>query len=406
MNHFFNKLLLVLSCMAGWANFAVAQGDTKLVQGIYRSAIVPDTAKFNNTTFNGTQDFFEAEFKREADFGGSVFNGETYFSSTKFDKLAYFYKTTFKKDVLFGSTIFSGPAYFNSAHFEKNVRFSEARFAGLVNFSNIALSDSGRMGFYKTVLPDTIIFTGVKDVKNDIDFSGANFTDPARFDTVSDKYREGKWHYINFYKSDISKFHIDYFHFRVLLLDENNLKLPTDESKSVYEALLKNFKDRGQNDSHDLLDIEYNDFMYGKHSIKHLWNCYGYHKEWVFYWAIALIVAFSIINFFCFEYLISTVYYFDFFGDARLLPPGNIEERMAKYKPELSHFWNRLWYSLSYTIIIFFLFSLKIENYNFNVLHRRKRDKAKHIIGLMYVVFIYGTGVACLAYMVNFVLQK
>ncbi len=204
---------------------------------------------------------------------------------------------------------------------------------------------------------------------------------------------------------------MDYKYFELRFKNQKGHIISNSEKEIVYEALLKNFKDRGQNDSYELLDIEYHDFVFGKYSIRHLWNCYGYHKEWVFYWAAIFLFIFSIINFFCFEYLINMVYYIEFFEDRKFshkmrTENGDYVDSKPIINNQLSRFWNKLWYSFAYTVIIFFLFSLKMENFDFNVLHKETTAKIKHISGLIYVVLIYATGIACLAYMANFVLQK
>ena len=64
-----------------------------------------------------------------------------------------------------------------------------------------------------------------------------------------------------------------------------------------------------------------------------------------------------------------------------------------KGKTFLSLF-RRLWYSLMYTSVIFFLLTLKPENLNFK----------KGLVA--YILVVYSIGLLCLGYMANFVLQK
>jgi hypothetical protein len=58
-------------------------------------------------------------------------------------------------------------------------------------------------------------------------------------------------------------------------------------------------------------------------------------------------------------------------------------------------FGNRIWYSLMFTSTVFFLLTLKIENIYF----KEKR-------GTFYLFIVYTSGLLCLAYIANFVLQK
>lgn len=59
------------------------------------------------------------------------------------------------------------------------------------------------------------------------------------------------------YRSDISKFLFDYRYFQLIFTDTLHKEhLSRDEKISIYEAALKNFKDRGQLESYRLLDFE------------------------------------------------------------------------------------------------------------------------------------------------------
>ena len=184
--------------------------------------------------------------------------------------------------------------------------------------------------------------------------------------------------YINM--DNISRLDIDYRYFTMNVdYSESN------SSEASFEKLLNNFKSKGELENYRLLDIDYQrykikvtSFGYFLWWIPEYWNNYGYNKEWVFGWTFLLVLIFTTINYFWFQRLNANVY--------------NISNIPLFTK--LS-FGKRLWYSFFYTSIIFFKFSLKIENLN-----------TKKVGGITYIMFIYTLGLICLAYMASFVLEK
>jgi len=201
--------------------------------------------------------------------------------------------------------------------------------------------------------------------------------------------------------SDIPKLHLDYLHFRLLLPDStliqplnlqfNKKPISPDEKASIYESLLNNFKTNGQTESFQLLDIEYQEFKW-KHSRasfltwlpKYWWN-FGYDKEYVFLWTFVFLFIFTFFTYF-FIYDLNTKVY-----------PVDKIPAYTYWEPKLTvkRFWQRLWFSLMYTSVIFFKLSLDIKKLEF-----------KKIGGTFYIIIVYTFGLLCLAYMANFVLQK
>jgi uncharacterized protein YjbI with pentapeptide repeats len=323
-------------------------------------------------------------FKKEIIYSTITFNKEASFNNIIFQNKAIFNQDTFWNKANFSGSIFFDRVNFSFAVFQKQADFSNIIFRKQADFSNLILSDSARFIFNNTLLPDTINFSNINNIQNEIDLSVIRFRDTSRYDSLSDTYKNSKWHFINLYKSDISKFHLDYYHFRLLLLDENCNLLSIDETKSVYEILLKNFKDRGQMDSYESLDIEYHDYLYRNWKLLRWWNLYGYRKQWVFIWIGIFLFFFSVITMLFIDklnrkdngvYFVPTI-------------PENIKIDSIK------NAFRRFWYSFMYTSTVFFLFSLKIENINF------KKG------GIIYVIIVYTIGLLCLGYLANFVLQK
>jgi len=83
-----------------------------------------------------------------------------------------------------------------------------------------------------------------------------------------------------------------------------------------------------------------------------VWNVYGYHKEYIFYWILAFLFIFSLITYFKLHKLNKEV------------SKGGIYLANIPRTYELQS-WNKrkkAWYALMYTATIFFIFGLKLEN--------------------------------------------
>lgn len=352
----------------GWADF-----DSATIENGNFENVTFDTAFFNNTFFNFSTDFFLAKFKYQSTFYGAIFSSMGNFTNTNFAGNANFSKTVFKDG-----------AVFYSASFQKRVNFYGASFSNYTDFSHLKFTDSAKTRFIfdSVKLPNIINFSSNPYIPCEIDLSSADYKDPKYYDSKLNQITAT--HRIYLYKSDISKFHFDYFHFKLTFTDPTNpgYVIPNDEKEAIYEALLANFKSRGQELSYEELDKEYQDFKwsiqpwplsYLGNIIKWWWN-FGYNKEWVFRNTFFLVLFFTLVNFFFLNKL-NSVYHISFIPKDL----GNIKG---------------LWYSLIYTCIVFFPLALT-------------RDNIKKTSGwLVYIVFIYLTGLLCVAYMANFVLAK
>lgn len=312
----------------------------------------------------------------------------------------------------FKKSIFEKQVHIENSSVDCNFDFSDCQFSRSLTFKNIEAGDKFDVIFNNSVLPDTIFLNTNTGIANEIDLTVANYNDSSRWEryerdwNISDKdhfrnFRANKYYkkiVLNFYRSDISKFHLEYPYFKLLLIDpENGEKLSKDETTAIFEALLKNFKDHGQLLSYELCDVDYKDYIwhnrplyirwFGK--ISKAWNNYGYAKERVFGWILLFLAVFTIITYRLFDPLSRDVY-----------PISNIPKQpLLKYvdlsPTGLKHFRNRLWYSFVYTAIVFFLFSMKVEKINYS-----KKDL------VAYLMVVYTTGIVCLAYMANYVITR
>jgi hypothetical protein len=349
----------------------------------------------SRTTFHSNLYLSFDTFLNHCDFLHNITIGNVYCDSSSFNNKIKYYDDTLAGDVNFLGTSFFDEAYFthcnfgaysyfNNSHFIKSCDFSSSKFKNELSFTGVILSQLTELKFTNSLLPDTLDFSDIEKIYNDI-----NFLDAA---LVKDKLI-----FIKVYQSDISKFRLDYTHFKLLLVDGNK-ELSPDQATTIYEALLKNFKDRGQDESYENLDIEFNDYK-GRNSnwfnyivsfISHRWDCYGYEKWRIFIWTILIPFCYSIMTFFLLDKLTikhNEVYKID-----------GIPSDFKSTKLSLSdskEFRKRLRYSLIYTSAIFFLISVKPDKIKFNR------------IGLfVYVLIVYLSGLVCLGFLANLILQK
>jgi hypothetical protein len=353
---------------------------------------------FDNVKVYSGMDFILAEFKHPASFVGGNYYGGVFFASANFYHDVSFSGTIFNTYVDFEATKFSKNSSFNGCTFEDNVTFWGTTFHHQVDFSfatfsksltlrQLDLHDSATFLFYSARLPRLIDLSVNSYIPHEIDLLTANLNPLNGMPDVI--------HNIYLYKSDISKIHFDYIHFKLLFTNPiSHHKLTPDATKSIYEQVLKNFKDRGQEISYENLDIEYQDYKWGDENIwwkkqfgkliKWWWN-YGYSKENVFFHSAYFVFLFTLLNFFILN-LLQDVYNVSKIPKTRKL-------RFKNYR--VAQLLLRLWYSFAYTSTIFFKLSIKTEEIDF-----------KHAVRSLYILFIYTLGLICLAYMANFVLQK
>lgn len=354
----------------------------------FSNATFSGDAYFNDANFTQTDFLYSIRFKNYAYFDSATFEQEAILSNDIFFGNAYFLGTAFSQNADFTNAIFYKNADFENATFLKKVDFSNAMFHHKVFFNRLSLKDSGRFSFDEAILPDTLDFSHDYKIPNSIELTSANFKDTAFFDLIHNRIK--KRHAIFLYKSDISKFHLDYIHFKILLTDPDVISTVSDDDiKGMYETLLNNFRSHGQEDSYEALDIEYQEYQWNTSPkwyawfgrIDKLWWNFGYNKERVFIISLILISFFTFLNFPMLNFLNLNVYKMD---NIPTVSWGSLRAIAG-----------RLWYSFAYTSIIFLSFSLNTDKFKFN-----------QKLGSIYLLIIYSIGIICLAYMANFVLQK
>lgn len=364
---------------------------------------------FINATFTKPARFGEVTFIQDANFSGATFKDSANFYNTTFSEDANFYGTRFSKYLDFSDASFSGDAYFVGDSIKDFANFSFDTIKGKLSFMSTCFSthadlswlkfgENAEINFFETTLPDMLDFSNNPKIPNEIDLTTANFKNIAHFDsTGKTPYKK---HKIFLNKSDISKIHFDYEHFQLSFDKPHKYSkaLADDDKESIYEACLKNFKDRGQNESYKALDIEYQGFKWKKSSIWWLgwlprwwWN-YGYDKELIFIRTPFLALIFSFLTFLLYNPLRRLVYEQD---KIPAIPNGGSR-----------NFAKKIYYSIIYTSILFFKLSIDVKNLKFTGENDTIKIKIQRMFLLFYIFIVYSAGLICLGYMANFVLQK
>jgi hypothetical protein len=356
-----------------------------------------NAVSFDNDTLLKEADFSSSTFLKDADWSFVKFADFVNFSDVMFSKNTTIWYSIFSQNVTFKGAAFSN-VRFNGTTFSKSADFTQAHFKhnAVLSLSNLNLQDNNsNLTFVDTILPDTILFSENNNIKQDIYFTAANFTDSCRYNYAKKKPNPIL---IFLYNSNISRLHLDYVHFKLLLPDfaikfggmEKTI-ISYDEKAAIYEALLNNFKTNGQIESYKLLDVEYQQFKWNNSWASRIfclpkyWSNFGYDKEYIFIWTFGSLILFTVITYFFIHNLNTKVY------PIRKIP---VYESWRK-KWSLKDFGNRSWYSFMYTSAVFFTISLEIKNLEF-----------KEKTGTVYLIVIYTIGLVCIAYMANFVLQK
>lgn len=253
-----------------------------------------------------------------------------------------------------------------SASISLGVIFDSCFFLGVFN---AYIEDTGNLvlGFSGTIPPVISVQNPTSNL-NQITISCTDITTKSKCQLYLYDYNIAK------------KLDIDYRYFELSFITAN-----ANEIEPFYEALLNNFRNKGELENYKLLDIDYQRFKLKNSKLGYYfwwvpeyWYNYGYNKERVFGWSLLFLLIFTLLNYWLLPKLNSNVYNIANIPLFRKLSIGK-----------------RFWYSFLYTSIIFFKLSLKIENLN-----------TKKVAGIMYLVFIYTLGIICLAYMASFVLGK
>ncbi|MEL6558538.1 MAG: hypothetical protein AAFQ94_10155, partial [Bacteroidota bacterium] len=247
---------------------------------------------------------------------------------------------------------------------------------------------TSNVDFDDSTLPDTIVFSKIKSTET-IDLTNTKLD--------STKTVNGQKCLINLINAPIEKFNFTYDNFRIYKPDTIPSILLYQQLNSVYEQLLKNFKNRGYTSSYKILDLEHQRFKTFQNPnlsttellirkflfyVNKLWHNHGYNKERIWGYTVIFLLLFSLLNLIFFPFLINEVY----------------DIKQIRNSAPIDFFNSPVWRFKSaffYTAIIFFGLKMSIGNINF-----------KNGFGVFYIFFQYVVGLICLAYLINFIISS
>jgi uncharacterized protein YjbI with pentapeptide repeats len=416
--------------------------DQAVFNGRFEKQLDLDSSKFLDSV-----SFFRSKFGGSAFFEHDTFKKAVYFQRDTLQKDVSFWQSEFKNGINFFRSIFQKKVDLEEADIQKililsNVSTSDstkfyfdyAKLPDLISFANVSnihndidltaanfsrsklYSASARRWHYINLFDSDIpkikidyehfrlcFFSGTNGIDNE-DIAMGNIikdnddntikihdkeylrTNPKLFDTLLkiDAFRD----YLTqvFPTAKLTDTVVKDFVGYCLTRGFFPQALSRDEILSTYEKVLKNFELNGQMESYKALDIEYRDFENdGWFNINHLWNRYGYDKEWIFYWTAGFLLLFTLITSF-------------FIGDFNRKIEDNgvyyLENITLDHPGEKFFVLKRFIHAFVYTSSVFFLLGLKVENLNF----RRA--------AVIYILLVYAMGILCLGYVANFVLAK
>jgi len=286
------------------------------------------------------------------------------------------FRCIFRRNLFNAPMVFARDSFINLTLIDNvlnaRLEFMNCIFRKRLKIQQLEMTEAGSMSFQHSNLPDTVWFLNNTKLKNDVDFQLADYSEK----TIN----------ICLYGSDISKLKLDYIHFR-LFFDTTFFHGPDDsydEKVAIYEALLNNFRSRGQLSSVENLDVEYRRFL-SHHNwtslffyVHSAWNKCGYARTRVIFWTILIYFLFSWRTYYIIHKLNPDVY---------MVEKIPIPLPLKKAK--------RFWYACVYTANIFFRLTLKSENFVYE----------RHWLAA-YVFAMYVVGIVCLAYLADFVLHQ
>lgn len=334
-------------------------------------------AHFLSTKFNGPVDLYQSQFKDKSEFDGSVFSKEVVLTHSQFLASASFSHVQWNQNTAFDDVDFYGNAFFNNSTFKGVINFDKTRFDSLADFSNSIIP--GKLLFGSAQLPKYLNLSGVSSIQNEIDLTETELNE--NFPLC----------YINLVNSDISKIRLRYDNFR--------LWFPANTSYEtaclVYDAVLNSFKRNGYLDSYKTLDIEFQQYKYShahenvRNFIARYWWNYGYNKEYIFKWIFWFALGLTLINNLFLRHLMKNIYHIGFLNVA------SVDEHRNLHHPVIGYF-------LTFPTAFLYTVVLLIGG-AFGMSFRADQIKFPGFFGLIYIISISLMGIACSAFIINFI---
>jgi len=327
----------------------------------FSAAIFKDNVQIVESIFSENGNFAHASYNKIADFHRTSFHKSVDFSENNFIGIADFHDAIFDSNVDFSKSHFTESIDFGNIKTLKEINFTHCILPPYASFSSGTYSIATKFHFAEAVLPQLINFSNNSDIQNEIDFLEADFSNDSLYSDEGRRWHYLNIYRSNIpkFKIDYQHFRLCFFnsqkadkinlgkngdslilemgHFSIydpriykIILSSNSYKeylkiifpntqlsdpiiriflknciregvfpsrLSDDEIIAIYERLLRAFDVQGQKVSYQALDIEYKDFKKGWFKLSHWWNCYKYHKEWIFGWTLLFLFLFTLITY-------------------------------------------------------------------------------------------------------------
>lgn len=291
------------------------------------------------------------------------------FNENNFLKTVSILNNSFRNFEMNNNT-FSSHLRFENCSFNKIDPLGKNYLKGDLEFINCSFNDvlpllnsevSGTIRFYNCKLPPTKL--ALKKLQQ-------NRNTKIIFSNCTNVADSTKRIIIDLTDCDLKNLYLDYNNFEV---DFSNLQ--KNKREEIYLSLLHNFESNGQRDNYELLDLEYKNQFDDtfKYFIQKFWWNYGYSRHYIFYNTGTFLIVFTFLTMLFYKKLQSAY---------------AIENADTNY--------GRFANSFIYTNIVFWALRVDITRMKF-------RD---HLAAASYVMLMYVTGIICLAYMVNYVIQS
>ncbi len=372
---------------------------------------------FGRVNFDVSKIYTEINLKRDTFLGPLHFidaklfeEGNIIFLYSKFQDDASFYKidsreSKKKNTINFSHSIFEKQPNFSDAKLH-NINFTETKFKNGVKFFQTKFS--GKINFKSTIFKETVIlnditlpdildfsYLNLDSLKGEIDFS------TAKRDSISEA--NGIFCKINLLDTDISKIKLPYNEFELYFPEYTE---PV-QKMNLYEELLNKMKKDGFKRGYEKLDIEFKDvyYQYRAETAENIWKeswwsvfntvskCwwnYGYDKWLVFAWTGGLFLLFTVLNSF-----IHPTWLYNMYEIQRIKPLILLANKYSDtHTKRCSWYFLRFLIAFYYTSIIFCSLIISVEKLKFT----KPRSP-------MYFFIIYLSGIICLGYITNIIIN-
>jgi hypothetical protein len=334
----------------------------------YRDSVFIDSNYFNNPT-----DFSKTISLKYFNFSNNIIKKSIHFKHSSFAKTDFQYNI-FEGFLDISHSVFNDTTSFYQSKFNNQVNFYDCTFKKYLDFKYVSFN--GNVHFNNSILPDTLDLRYLENISQILDFTYCKLAATKKKCAIA------------LYGSDINKIKINLELFELAFPKPND---SFNDISSVYERLLLKFQNDGLLEDYQELYIQYNHvkimhktgafflLSYLGDRFLNVWSRYGFEPERIIIATIIILIIFTIITSLRLNDLLFQHYNINFIKDA--IYNKNITTSQ------------KLFYSLIYTAVIFFGFTLKIDEL-------KKLDK-----WTIYIFFVYIVGLICLLFIARIIIK-